>query len=139
MSVVLNPYLSFIDIAREAMEFYHSVFGGELTLTTFGSMPGSAEPDEADKIMHGQIDGDNGIVLMGSDTPKRMQTEEFKNGTSISLSGDDEALLRGYWDKLVDGGSVTVPMETSPWGATFGMCTDRYGVDWMVNVNAPTP
>ncbi|SDT19359.1 VOC family protein [Microterricola viridarii] len=134
MSVVLNPYLSFIDIAREAMEYYHSVFGGTLTLTTFGEMPNNAEPDEADKIMHGQIDGDHGIVLMGSDTPKHMQTEQFKNGTSISLSGDDEAVLRGYWEKLVDGGSMTVPLETSPWGAAFGMCTDRYGVDWMVNI-----
>ncbi|AMB59236.1 VOC family protein [Microterricola viridarii] len=139
MSVVLNPYLSFIDNAREAMEFYHTVFGGKLTLTTFGSMPGSAEPDEADNIMHGQVDGEHGIVLMGSDTPKRMQREQFVNGTSISLSGDDEAALRGYWEKLLDGGSAAMPFEKSPWGALFGMCTDRFGVNWMVNVNAPMP
>ncbi len=136
MPVVLNPYLSFIDNAREAMQFYHSVFGGKVTLTTFGEMPGSAEPDEADKIMHGQVDGDNGIVLMGSDTPKRMQTQPVVNGTSISLSGDDAEALRGYWVKLIDGGTATMPLAEAPWGGDFGMCTDRYGVDWMVSINA---
>ena len=132
MSVLLNPYISFRDNAREAMEFYRSVFGGELNVMSFGDMPGvPTEPAEKDKVMHGQLTGDNGIVLMGADTPSGMDHEPF-NG-SISLSGDDEATLRGYWDKLVDGGTVGEPLTKAPWGDTFGMCTDKFGVAWLVN------
>lgn len=142
MAVTLNPYLSFRDNAREAMEFYKSVFGGELTLSTFGEMGGAgAEPDEADKIMHGQLDGDNGITLMGSDTPKHMNKDDgdIVNATSISLSGDDEPTLRGYWEKLVDGGVEQQPLVVAPWGDAFGMCEDRFGVSWMVNITGATP
>jgi PhnB protein len=133
MSVVLNPYISFAGNAREAIEFYRSVFGGELNLMTFGDMPGvPTEPAEADKVMHAMLTGDSGIVLMAADTPNGMDHQPF-NG-SISLSGDDEATLRGYWTKLVDGGQVGEPLEKAPWGDTFGMCVDRFGVHWMVNI-----
>jgi PhnB protein len=137
MPTVLNPYLSFRDNAREAMNFYQAVFGGELRVSTFGEYQASEDPAEADKIMHGMLTTPQGLVLMGADTPNGM---EYSQGSaiSISLSGEDEAELRGYYDKLSgDGGSVTVPMEQSPWGDIFGMCTDRYGVAWLVNVNAP--
>lgn len=141
MSVTLNPYLSFRDNAREAMEFYKTVFGGELTLSTFGETPGSSsEPSDADKIMHGQLDGENGITLMGSDTPKHMDPGgDIVNATAISLSGDDDAALRGYWEKLIDGGDVQQPLVTAPWGDSFGMCADRFGVNWMVNIAGSGP
>jgi PhnB protein len=133
MSVVLNPYISFRDNAREAMEFYQSVFGGELNLMAFADMPGvPTGPDEGHKIMHGQLNGDNGIVLMGADTPSGMDHHPF-NG-SISLSGDDEGTLRGYWDRLVAGGTMGEPLEKAPWGDTFGMCVDKFGIRWMVNI-----
>lgn len=133
MGVQLNPYLSFRDNAKEAMEFYRSVFGGELTSSTFSEFGASDDPAEQDKIMHAQLIAPNGIVLMASDTPARM---EYTTGTnmSVSLSGDDEATLRGYWDKLSAGGNVTMPLEKAPWGDTFGMCTDRFGVAWLVNI-----
>jgi PhnB protein len=75
-------------------------------------------------------------VLMGADTPNSMQYAA-PAGFSISISGEDEAELRGYWDKLVDGGTVSMPLETAPWGDIFGMCVDKFGVSWLVNVNAP--
>jgi PhnB protein len=133
MSVQLNPYLSFRDNAREAMGFYRSVFGGELTTSTFAEFQASDEPDEQDKIMHAQLAGDNGLVLMASDTPNRL---EFTPGTnySISLSGDDDATLRGYWTALSTDGIVTMPLSKAPWGDTFGMCVDRFGVSWIVNI-----
>jgi PhnB protein len=133
MSVQLNPYLSFRDNAREAMEFYRSVFGGELTTSTFAEFHASDEPDEQDKIMHAQLAGDNGLVLMASDTPNRM---EYTPGTnySISLSGDDDATLRGYWTALSADGTVTMPLNKAPWGDTFGMCIDKFGVSWIVNI-----
>lgn len=136
MPTILNPYISFRDNAREALNFYQSVFGGDLQVSTFSDYQASEDPAEADKIMHGMLTTPQGLVLMGADTLNSM---EYREGSaiSISLSGEDEAELRGYYDKLSDdGGSVTVPMEKSPWGDVFGMCTDRYGIGWLVNVNA---
>jgi PhnB protein len=137
MSVQLNPYLSFRDNARPAMEFYHSVFGGTLNVSTFAEMHASEDPAEGDKVMHAQLAGDNGIALMGADTPNSM---ELASGSSISvsLSGDDDAALRGYWDKLSGSGTVTVPLEQAPWGDSFGMCVDGFGVNWMVNITGAT-
>jgi PhnB protein len=133
VTVLLNPYLSFRDNAREAMEFYRSVFGGELTISTFGDLGASDDPAEKDKVMHGMLQAPNGIVLMGADTPNGMEYTPAA-GFSVSLSGDDAQALRGYWDALLDGGALGVPLEKAPWGDTFGMCTDRFGVDWMVNI-----
>ncbi len=133
MPTKLNPYVSFRDNAREAMEFYRGVFGGNLTMSTFGEFQVSEDESEQDKIMHAQLDAPNGMTLMGSDTPAQMENSEGSRVT-ISLSGEDEAELRGYWDKLADGGTVVLPLEQAPWGDSFGMCADRYGVNWMVNI-----
>lgn len=137
MPTTLNPYLGFRENAREAMTFYQSVFGGDLALSTFGEFHASEDPAEDDKIMHGILTTGNGLVLMGADTPNSMDLAPGSS-ISVSLSGDDEAELRGYWDKLsADGGTVTVPMERAPWGDIFGMCTDRFGTAWLVNVSNP--
>jgi PhnB protein len=133
MTVRLNPYLSFRDNAREAMTFYQSVFGGTLTLNTFGEQQPIDDPAERDKIMHGMLENEDGFTLMGADTPQGMEYAP-PAGTSISLSGDEEATLRRYWDGLSTGGTVVVPLEKAPWGDFFGMCTDRFGVPWMVNI-----
>lgn len=129
----LNPYLGFKDDARDAMEFYKTVFGGKLEMNTFKEFNASQDPSEDDKIMHSMLEADNGITFMASDTPSSM---EYAAGTnmSMSLSGDNEGELRGYWEKLAAGGTVTMPLEPAPWGDTFGMCTDKFGVQWMVNI-----
>jgi PhnB protein len=128
----LNPYLNFRDNAREAMEFYRSVLGGELTLSTFGDFGASDDPAEAGKIMHGQLESPGGLVLMGADTPAGMDLATGSN-ISVSLSGQDLAELQGYWDRLADSGTVLQPLVQAPWGATFGVLTDRFGVTWLVN------
>jgi PhnB protein len=132
----LNPYLSFRDNAREAMEFYHSVFGGDLTISTFGEANASDDPADADKVMHAQLLTDRGLALMGADTPSSMELPVGAGAHQLSLSGDDEAELRGYWDKLSAEGTLGVPLEKAPWGDYFGMCTDRFGIPWMVNITA---
>ena len=133
MTSKLNPYLSFKDNARQAMEFYQSVFGGELQMNTFKEYQASKDPSEENKIMHAELKAPNGITLMGADTPNSM---EFRPGTNISmsLSGEHEAELTSYFQKLSKGGMVTQPLEKAPWGDTFGMCVDPYGVSWMVNI-----
>lgn len=136
MSIQLNPYLNFRDQTREAMGFYRDVFGGDLTLNTFAEFHASEDPAEADKIMHGQLVTDDGLVLMAADVPNSMDLPE-SSPISISLSGDDDATLRGWYEQLVDGGTVVMPLEEAPWGDHFGMCVDRFGVSWMVNITAP--
>lgn len=134
MSVTLNPYLSFRDNAREAIEFYQTVFGGDLTVSTFRDFHMTEDESELDKVMHSQLNAPEGIVLMAADTPNRM---EYTPGGSItvSLSGDDEARLRGYWDRLSQGATVLEPLEKAPWGDWFGMLSDRFGTGWMVNIS----
>ena len=132
MTVRLNPYLSFREDAREAMTFYQSVLGGELTISTFADFHASEDPAEQDKVMHAQLEAPDGLVLMGADTPNGMEYRP-QSGVSVSLSGDDEATLRGYWDRLSEGGAVVMPFEKAPWGDTFGMCVDRFGTNWMIN------
>jgi PhnB protein len=138
METRLNPYLSFKDDTREAMEFYHAVFGGKLQMSTFKELHASKDPREDDMIMHAMLEADNGIVFMASDTPDRM---EYKPGNtfSMSLSGDNEEELRGYYERLAEGGTVTMPLQKALWGDTFGMFVDRFGVSWLVNISPAQP
>ena len=132
MPTRLNPYVSFDGNAREAMEFYRDVLGGSLRFNTFGEY-GADDPAMADKTMHAMLETDRGFTLMASDTPAGMQLTRGDN-IAISLSGDDADELRGYWQKLSDGGSVTMPLEKQMWGDEFGMCVDRFGISWMVDI-----
>lgn len=134
----LNPYINFQGNAREAMEFYRDTFGGDLTAMTFAEGGMEHEPADADKLMHAQLEAPNGMVLMGADAGGGMPTFEGSN-ISISLSGDDEAELSGYYGKLAEGGTVVEPLEKAPWGDHFGMVTDRFGVLWLVNIAGSPP
>jgi len=131
----LNPYLSFNGQAREAMNYYHDVFGGDLNIQTYAEGGMADDPAAADLTMHAQLDTPNGMTLMGADSPPSLPYQA-PAGISISLSGDDDAELSGYWQRLADGGTVTMPLEAAPWGDKFGMVTDRYGIGWMVNIAA---
>ena len=135
MASRLNPYLSFSDNARAAMEFYSEVFGGTLTMNTFGEFGAQDSPD-ADKIMHATLETDSGFTIMGADTPTGMAYTPSGN-VAVSVSGDEGDVLRGYWQKLSDGGSVSVPLEKQMWGDEFGMCVDRFGIQWLVNIGQP--
>jgi PhnB protein len=135
MASRLNPYISFAGDARQALEFYQLVFGGTLTMNTFGEF-GMADSPDADKIMHGTLETSRGFTLMGADTPTGMEFDPGRRIT-VSLSGDDSEELRSYWEKLAEGGSVTMALEKQMWGDEFGMCTDRFGVPWMVDIGPP--
>ncbi len=137
MSSRLNPYLSFPGNARQAMEFYQSVFGGTLAVNTFGEY-GAPDAPGADNVMHSMLETDSGFTLMGADTMPGMEHNPG-NTVTVSLSGDDVDELRGYWEKLSEGGTVSVPLEMQMWGDEFGMCVDQFGIAWMVNIGQPTP
>jgi PhnB protein len=145
MTSRLNPYVSFDGNAREALEFYREVLGGDLTVNTYGEYgdqesSGAGEIThgklEADKVMHGMLETPMGFTLMAADNPPGM---EYRPGNTIavSLSGDDAEALRSYWERLSEGGTVTVPLEKQMWGDEFGMCIDRFGTAWMVNILQP--
>jgi PhnB protein len=131
MASRLNPYISFENNAREAMEFYKGIFGGDLAISTFGEF-GDKDAPGADGVMHAMLETPSGFTLMASDTPPGMSHTVGDNIT-ISLSGDDRDELRGYWDKLSEGGNVSMPLEKQMWGDEFGSLQDRFGINWMVN------
>jgi PhnB protein len=133
MSTILTPYLGFRDTTKEAMEFYHKVFGGELTMSRYADFGMNEDPSEADKIMHAQLVAAGGLVLMAADTPNSMPFNPGDN-YSVSLSGQDVDELTGYWTKLSDGATIFAPLEKAPWGDSFGQLRDRFGVSWMVNI-----
>jgi PhnB protein len=133
MASRLNPYISFTGNAREALEFYNQVFGGSLTLNTYGEFGATDSPDE-NKIMHGMLETGDGLTLMGADTPPGMAHNPGDN-IQVCLSGDDAGELHGYWEKLSEGGTVSVPLEKQMWGDEYGACVDRFGIPWMVNIN----
>jgi PhnB protein len=132
LPTTLNPYLNFPGTAREAMEFYERVFGGTLTLMTFADAGAQDVPDPQ-QVMHAMLSTPSAFTLMASDLPPGM---DHSPGTSmaISLSGDEQDELRGYWSALSADGTITMPLERQMWGDDFGACTDRFGVPWMVNI-----
>lgn len=136
MKTRLNPYINFQDNTRQAMEFYKTVFGGKLAMNTFKEFNASQDPSEDNKIMHAMLEAENGITFMAADTPNAM---EYRPGTnySMSLSGDNEAELSTYFEKLSADGMIIEPLKKAPWGDTFGMCIDKFGISWMVNISGP--
>jgi PhnB protein len=136
MQTQLNPYLNFRDNTRQAMEFYQNVFGGKLTLQTYKEFHASQDPSEDNKIMHAVLEAGSGITFMAADTPNRMDYHP-PSSFSMSLSGDNEAELTTWFQKLSAGGTAGMPLAKAPWGDTFGMCTDKFGLSWMVNITAP--
>jgi len=129
---ILNPYLNLDGSAREALEFYQGVFGGELNVMAFGDMgmtEHDGQPLDPNAVMHGQLTTPEGFTLMAADSPG----EHTPNG-HLSLSGDESELLHGYFDKLTDGGHIDVPLEKAPWGDEFGQVKDKFGINWLVNI-----
>ncbi len=130
-----NPYINFKDNARGVMEFYKTVFGGKLDMTTFKAGGVPCDPSEENNIMHAVLDTDNGMTIMAADTPSGMKYHPGTN-ISMSLSGENEDELKGYWEKLSAGAKVEQPLAKAPWGDTFGMLTDKFGIHWLVNITA---
>jgi PhnB protein len=130
----LNPYLNFNGNARQAMAFYQSVFGGKLAISTYKEFNMSQDPSQDNLVMHSQLETDGGISFMAADVP---DPARYQPGTnfSLTLNGDNDAELRGYYEKLSAGGTILEPLEVAPWGDAFGMFNDQFGINWMVNIS----
>lgn len=131
----LNPYLNFDGKCEEAFEFYRSIFGGEFQdLSRFSEMPGGDQDDgDSDRLIHVALPIGDGQVLMGSDTRSDMPAPSAGDAVHVNIAPDDEDESRRIFEALAEGGTVTMPYERQFWGADFGMCTDKYGINWMVN------
>lgn len=136
MQSEMNPYIEFSGNARQAMEYYQTVFGGKLSMQTFKDFQVSQNPADDHKIMHAQLNAENGITLMAADSIHEAGHSPQSN-ISISLSGDQQAELTGYYNQLSAGGTVIEPLAQAPWGDHFGMCVDQFGIKWMVNIAGP--
>lgn len=132
--IALHPYLHFKGNARDAITFYQSVFGGELTITTFNdaNIPNG---NAGDNILHSQLTAPT-LTLLASDQPEHMTSEPVETNKSVAmwLSGDDDATLRTYFARLTDGGSVVIPLPETTEGPTFGILADTFGTEWMINI-----
>ena len=131
--VVAESYLHFNGNAREAFSFYKDVFGGELSLMTWGESPLPDRPDDPppEGIMHGRLTfGNSGIMF--SDIPDAMYAKP--QGFRISISANDAAEARRVFTALAEGGETVMPFQETFWSPGFGMVDDRFGTPWMVNV-----
>lgn len=149
MSIATTTHLNFRGTARQALEFYAGVFGGEVTLATYGDFGMPAGVPGADKIVFGQVENADGLRLMAYDVPgaddsaATAGTTSRENGMTLtdrtffqSLRADSLDELTGYWDALADGSSIVEPLAASAWSPGFGMLTDRFGVTWVLDVRA---
>jgi PhnB protein len=135
--VKLTPYIGRDGDARDLLEFYHQVFGGDLSLSTYGEAPMDAPESHKNRILHGQLDAAEYIQIFASDAPPHMDMKSTDNTISLSLSGPDEGKLRQVYDQLSEGGKIVMPLEKQFWGDLFGMVDDKFNMHWMVNIGEP--
>ena len=131
----LHPYLNFNGNAEEAFTFYKAVFGGEFSnLQRFGEVPaGTPSPGSADKILHVALPVGKNSTLMGSDIPENYERATFGTNYFISISTDTKEEADKIFNGLKEGGIIKMPLETTFWGAYFGMVTDKFNINWMIS------
>ena len=129
-----TPYLFFVGTCREAMNTYQSIFGGQLDIVTAADMPDAPEDAPADAVMHAALTLPTGGMLFASDDPSATE-DTGKTGMSVSYSATDADEAAKVFEALSKGGDVQMPLGATSWSPAFGMCTDRFGVPWMVGTN----
>lgn len=137
MSVNAVTHLNFRGDARHALEFYHSVFGGDVAIVSYKDAGNVQEPIEADQVMWGQVAADNGFRVMAYDVPSRMQWNQGENAFFVSLRGETSQEVAEYWEKLSDGATIVQALAPAQWAPLYGMLKDQFGVTWVVDVVSP--
>ncbi|WP_016908703.1 VOC family protein [Streptomyces xiaopingdaonensis] len=134
MSLKSVAHLNFRGDARAALEFYHSVFGGEIAVVTYGDAGTASDATEAKHVIWGQVVADDGFHVMAYDVPAGTPWNRGENAFFLSLRGETEEEITGCWEKLSAGATVAHPLAPSQWAPLYGMLTDRFGVVWVVDV-----
>lgn len=134
MSVTVVPHLNFRGEAREALEFYHSAFGGDVAVVTYKDAGNVQDPSEADQVMWGQVTAANGFRVMAYDVPSRMPWDQGENAFFVSLRGETSEEVTAFWEKLSEGAIIVQALEPAQWAPLYGMLKDRFGVVWAVDV-----
>jgi PhnB protein len=134
MTVSVTNHLNFRGDARAALEFYQSVFGGDLAIVTYQDAHHVQEPSEAQQVMWGQVSAKNGFRVMAYDVPSRMPWEAGMNAFFVSVRGDSAAEITSLWEKLSVGAAIVQPLAPSGWAPLYGMLKDRFGVTWVLDV-----
>ncbi|WP_320774292.1 VOC family protein [Streptomyces sp. CRN 30] len=137
MSVKTTTHLNFRGDARAALDFYRSVFGGEVVAVTYKDTGSAPDPDEADWVMWGQVTADNGFRVMAYDVPSAKPYQPGENPVFVSVRGDDADEITGLWEKLSAGATVVEPLAPTAWAPLYGMLKDSFGVVWVLDVAAP--
>lgn len=133
----VNPYLNFAGNTEESFEFYQTVFGGDLHVVRYRDFPENpmgVPEEDLDKVAHAGLSLTDGSMLMGTDTLESLGHELTPgNNFSITLETESVEEAEELFDALSDGGEVTMPLAETEWAEEFGMCTDRYGIQWQFN------
>lgn len=136
MPVTTTTHLNFRGDARAALEFYQSIFGGEILAVTYADAHNVLDPSETDQLMWGQVQGDKGIHLMAYDVPVRMPYEQGVNSVFVSVRGQDAEEITTYWKGLTEGATIAYDLSPAGWSPLYGMLKDRFGVVWVLDVVA---
>ena len=134
MTIKTTAHLNFRGEAKAALEFYHSVFGCEIMLLSYRDAHAVQAPEEADQIMWGQVESADGFRVMAYDVPSRMDHDAGTIPMFMSVRGDEEDAVIGYWEKLCLGGTVIQPIGPAGWSPLYGMVRDKFGVTWVMDL-----
>ncbi|MFF5054175.1 VOC family protein [Micromonospora sp. NPDC000663] len=149
MAITTTTHLNFRGDARRALEFYQSVFGGDLTVVAYGDFGMPKELPDADKVVFGQLTAENGFRIMAYDAPGQSPSPIAPTATTrvdgmtvtgerffVAVGGDTAEEIEALWDGLADGAEIIEAYAPSQFSPGFGMLTDRFGVTWILQVNA---
>ncbi|GAB2644237.1 VOC family protein [Gordonia jinhuaensis] len=133
MTDTITAHLNFRGQARSALEFYRTVFGGDVTIATYADTHQADDPAQADAVAFGQLTSPTGLRLLAYDVQTAKPYDQGRNSFYLALHGDDPVATRYQWDRLIERGSVLTPLGPSAFAPLYGMLTDRYGVTWIVS------
>ena len=134
MTVVTTPHLNFRGNAKSALDFYHSVFGGQLIAVTNEQAYSAEIPEEAQQIKFGQVIGENGFQIMAFDVPSSQSYDQGDKSLYVSVRGDSADEITELWGKLAKGSTILSDLAPSAFSPAYGMLTDAYGVTWVLDV-----
>jgi len=137
MTVTTTPHLNFRGDARAALEFWHSVFGGQLAVVTYADAHAVTDESEAQQVIYGQLVSAEGLRVMAFDVPSARPFDAGVSPVFVSVRGTDGDELTRYWEALVEGGTVVTALGPSMWSPAYGMVVDRFGVTWVLDLEVP--